>query len=63
MAGNAYLELLEGLIFEDYGIGRVPVIRILGESTGRHLIGELAAIICRYGLAGFPVLHQNERMR
>ncbi|KAK4449026.1 hypothetical protein QBC34DRAFT_351713 [Podospora aff. communis PSN243] len=63
MAESARTTLAEGIVFEDYGPGRVPLIRILGESAGHHLIGELAATICRRGLTGFPVLHQSERMR
>jgi len=63
LADSAHTNLAEGLIFEDHGVGRVPVIRILEESAGRHLIGVLAATICRCGLTGFPVAHQNERMR
>ncbi|KAK0613589.1 hypothetical protein B0T14DRAFT_591458 [Immersiella caudata] len=56
-------ELADGLIFEDNVAGRVPIIRILEESTGRHLLEELAATVCRRGLTGFPVFHQSERMR
>ncbi|KAK3312595.1 hypothetical protein B0H66DRAFT_607658 [Apodospora peruviana] len=63
MADSVHTNLAEGLIFEDHGVGRVPVIRILEESADRHLIGVLAATICRRGLTGFPVAHKNERMR
>ncbi|KAK3374532.1 hypothetical protein B0T24DRAFT_577590 [Lasiosphaeria ovina] len=62
-AENAHTRVVEGLVFEDHGAGRVPVIRILGESAGQHLIAELAATVCRCGLRGFPVHHQTESMR
>ncbi|KAK3987282.1 hypothetical protein QBC44DRAFT_127707 [Cladorrhinum sp. PSN332] len=53
----------EGLIFQDNGAGRVPIMRVLDESVGRHLVAELAAEVCRRGLVGFPVHHQSTRMR
>ncbi|KAB5577459.1 hypothetical protein GE09DRAFT_1213687 [Coniochaeta sp. 2T2.1] len=33
----------EGLLYEDHGAGRVPVIRVLGESAGREVVKTLAA--------------------
>lgn len=53
----------EGLLFEDHGAGRVPVIRILGESAGREVVRTLAAEVCSRGLRGLPVHHQTMQMR
>ncbi len=52
-----------GLLFEDYGAGRVPVMRVLGELAGRELIKTLATEVCRLGVRGLPVQHQTAQMR
>ncbi|KAK4153473.1 hypothetical protein C8A00DRAFT_33763 [Chaetomidium leptoderma] len=53
----------EGLLFKDHGAGRVPVIRVLGESAGRQLIKRLADEVCRLGLRGFPIHNQTAQIR
>lgn len=53
----------EGLLLQDNGAGRVPTIRVLDESAGRHLVAELAAEVCNRGLIGLPVHHRTPRMR
>jgi hypothetical protein len=53
----------EGLLFENYGAGRVPVIHVSEEPVGRALIRTLAAEVCRLGLRGLPVHHRTAQMR
>ncbi|KAB5542462.1 hypothetical protein GE09DRAFT_1244749 [Coniochaeta sp. 2T2.1] len=53
----------EGLLFEDHGTGRVPVIRVLGESAGREVIKTLTAEVYRRRLRGLPVHHQTIQIR
>ena len=52
-----------GLLFKDYGAGRVPVIRVLGEPAGRELIRTLATEVCRLGVRALPVQHQIAQTR
>ncbi|KAK4160024.1 hypothetical protein QBC43DRAFT_326010 [Cladorrhinum sp. PSN259] len=60
---NTLAGVAEGLLLRDNGAGRFPIIRVLDESAGRHLVTELAAEVCSCGLIGFPVHHQTPRMR
>lgn len=53
----------EGLLIEDFGPGRVPVIRVLDESMGQRLIEAVATEVCKNGLKGFPIHHQTKEMR
>ncbi|KAK1750884.1 hypothetical protein QBC47DRAFT_352381 [Echria macrotheca] len=55
--------VLEGILFEDHGPGRVPTIRVLRDTEGNLLIDALAKRVCDSGLQGFPVHHQPPSKR
>jgi hypothetical protein len=62
-ADDSVAQVPDGVLFKDYGAGRVPVIRILGGTAGRELIVVLATEVGRLGLTGLQVQHHAQRMR
>lgn len=56
---------LEGLLFEERRDtpGGFPIIRVLEEEAGRRLMEDLARMICKLGLPGFPIHNQTASMR
>ncbi|KAK4211357.1 hypothetical protein QBC37DRAFT_389750 [Rhypophila decipiens] len=53
----------DGILFDDHGPRRVPLIRISSEVAAEELVKKLATQACQRGLTGFPIHHQTPRMQ
>ncbi|KAL2261316.1 hypothetical protein VTK26DRAFT_4409 [Humicola hyalothermophila] len=64
IANTADAGMRAGLLFEkDKASGRFPTIRVLEDSTSKHLVSTVAKQVCRTGLRGFGIQHQSKQMR